>query len=766
MANYLYPLKSQDYVQSNNTLPTFPWIAYHGTTIPQGKYRWFICRFKNTAGKKIKITEASIGMTSAHCAAFNEYGEDKPMIVDWIVGDSASSYVKNNDSVTSVTYFDSNFSATNLGNHTVLKNLSVIVEKNAYFYVGARLHSTDTSGGIVVQRVGTSFTKASGNFFLTNNPQSQAPKLNDEWFANSYWDDTVTDAGTGHVVNCFVQWVDAKVDVSSLTVSPSSRTIEKGSWYRLSSKISPTNATLQDISWSSSNAATAEVNAYANVHALLNGKVTITGTVDGKSDTCSVTVVTTATGIVVPGTLTLEASATSGNLIGNQASLTPSGANVNTALTWSSSNEAVATVSSSGNIKAIKNGTANITAKISGASAKCVVTVRTTATSLSVPSQMTMIKGTQSGSNLGGNLTFVPASSNANTTVTWASSDSEIATIDTSGNVTAIKNGTVQITATISGAVASCSLAVRTPVSGITIEESDSILYTVSGENTVTYNASVVPQDASEQGIVWSSSNSSIVSINSSGEATGVSAGIANVYATSVDGGFVARRTVTVRNYASSLTIDNKITSINRQFSNTSYTFYATAHGNPYDKTIYWSTSDSAVISVANGVITAIKAGSAVITAKAAASASSFVSDSVTVQVVQLAQGISASFSEQSIKSGERAAFTFSLLPSDVTKKTVQFVVDGKKLKDVNSSTKTVLTDEAGVAALKVATEDGTNLEASCNILVKIPEWANTNQGIKQIKKAWVFDGNKILFIRKKFYFDADTSSVIQVKKS
>lgn len=145
---------------------------------------------------------------------------------------------------------------------------------------------------------------------------------------------------------------------------------------KLSSVVKPSNATNKSVTWSSSNPAVATVDANGNVKALSAGTTVITVRTNdgGYTAKCTITVkiarVTSvslnksSSTLIVGGTDTLYAT------------ISPSNA-ANKGITWSSSNPAVATVDTNGNIKAISKGTAVITVKTNdgGYTATCTVTV-------------------------------------------------------------------------------------------------------------------------------------------------------------------------------------------------------------------------------------------------------------------------------------------------------------------------------------------------------------------------------------------------------
>ncbi|WP_242874833.1 Ig-like domain-containing protein [Clostridium pasteurianum] len=136
----------------------------------------------------------------------------------------------------------------------------------------------------------------------------------------------------------------------------------------------------------------------------------------------------------------------------------------------------------------------------------------------------------------------------ANQSVTWTSSNTSIATVDNTGKVTAISAGTANITATTADGnkTASCAVTVNTPtkVDSISLKPTDALKV----GDTDTLAATISPENASEKSVTWTSSNASVATVDSTGKVTAVSAGTANITATTVDGGKTASCNVTVTN--------------------------------------------------------------------------------------------------------------------------------------------------------------------------------------------------------------------------
>ena len=138
-----------------------------------------------------------------------------------------------------------------------------------------------------------------------------------------------------------------------------------------------------------------------------------------------------------------------------------------------------------------------------------------------------------------------------NKSVNWSTSDSSIATVDANGLVTGKAVGSVTITATsvsnpsVKGTASIAVSNTSIPVTGVTISDKS---FTLVKDATKTLTATVSPANASNKNVTWSSSNTSVATVSSSGVVTGVSAGNATITVTTVDGGKTDTANVTVAN--------------------------------------------------------------------------------------------------------------------------------------------------------------------------------------------------------------------------
>ena len=265
-----------------------------------------------------------------------------------------------------------------------------------------------------------------------------------------------------NVIVYLIEGVAGPVAVSSVSLNKPSTSIEAGQSEQLTATVSPAGADDPSVTWSSSNTSVATVDQNGNVSALAPGTATITvTTTDGnKTATCTVTVTAPPAPIDVQS-ISMKSATTIG--IGASETLTvtynPADANINKALTWSSSNTSVATVDASGKVTGVAAGTATITATTAnGKTATCSVTVQAvavTGVSLNKTSASLQIGGSETLT-----ATITPPDA-TNKDVTWESSNPAVATVN-NGQVKAIAEGSATITVkTVDGnKTATCSVTV------------------------------------------------------------------------------------------------------------------------------------------------------------------------------------------------------------------------------------------------------------------------------------------------------------------
>lgn len=241
----------------------------------------------------------------------------------------------------------------------------------------------------------------------------------------------------------------------------------------------------------------------------------------------------------------------------------------NTAVTWSSSQQGIATVNQYGKVTGVATGTCviTVTSVDGGKRAQCNVTV----TPEVVAVQGITLNPTSTSVIVGGTATItatITPSNASNKNISWRSNNNGVATVDASGIVTGKGVGNATITAETEDGhkTATCQVSVTAAPVAVTGVEIYRGSEKVSGgsiraalNDNVTLTAKVIPDNATNQNVTWSSSDASVVSVSATGAITALKQQSATITVKTADGG----KTASVRvegyqeTYAISLDQDN-----------------------------------------------------------------------------------------------------------------------------------------------------------------------------------------------------------------
>lgn len=343
--------------------------------------------------------------------------------------------------------------------------------------------------------------------------------------------------------------VDNTRHVTGVSLNKINTTILNGNSEQLTATIFPYDATDGNISWTSSDITIATVTG-GLVVGEGDGSATIMVTTADGSFTASCDVTITSTPVNVAG-ITLDI--TSSTIDKNETlqlteTIAPAGA-TNQNVTWSSDDEAVATVSSAGLVTTIASGTAVITVTSVDSSFTdiCTLTVieAVTGITLDITSTTLNVSDTVQLTE-----TIVPASA-TNKSVGWTSSDDTIATVSAFGEVTGIDDGSATITVTTAagGFTATCIITVEIPVTGVRIVRygADQIEVNSSLELYDEYEIEFTPWAPTNQNYTISSSSPAVASIDTVWmDIIGESVGTSTITVTTEDGGFTDSFVLTV----------------------------------------------------------------------------------------------------------------------------------------------------------------------------------------------------------------------------
>ena len=349
---------------------------------------------------------------------------------------------------------------------------------------------------------------------------------------------TAVSSGSTTITARFTTAGRTYTDTCQVTVSSSGITLSR---YSISSLYVGESETItattspggQNVSWSSGNTRVATV-SNGRITAVGAGSTTITASFSyggaTYSETCSVTV----------REVSISLSSSSLSMVAGEsetlrATTSPSGSSV----TWSSSNTSVATVSSSGRVTAVGDGSATITAEITANGQSYTDTCRVTVEEPSV-----RLSASSLSMNVGDTKTLSASVTPSGSSVSWSSSNTSVATVNSNGRVMAEGTGSTTITAeiTVNGQsyIDSCRVTVEEP--GIKMSYSS---LSMDVGDTQTISTTVTPSGSRP---TWSSSNNDVVAVNNSGQVTAQGVGSATITATITvnDRDYTATCTVTV----------------------------------------------------------------------------------------------------------------------------------------------------------------------------------------------------------------------------
>ena len=248
------------------------------------------------------------------------------------------------------------------------------------------------------------------------------------------------------------------VPVTAVKLSASSLALTEGDVARLTATVEPADATDKTVVWSSDSPEIAEVDQEGNVTAKSEGEAVITAVSGDVSGTCTVVVskriipVTSVT--VIPEYVEL----TEGDSKALMVRIQPSDATDKTVV-WSSDAPEIVEVSDGGRITAMSEGTAVVTASSGDVSGTCTVVVSKPYIPVSsVKINLPSLELTQ-GEVVSLTVTVEPANA-TDKTVVWRSDDSDVASVDQEGNVTAVSQGNTFITAECGDMSATCVVTV------------------------------------------------------------------------------------------------------------------------------------------------------------------------------------------------------------------------------------------------------------------------------------------------------------------
>lgn len=321
---------------------------------------------------------------------------------------------------------------------------------------------------------------------------------------------------------------------ATINVSPSSAELSSlGETLQLSATVLDQNGQTiagATVSWASSDAAVATVDAAGVVTSVQNGDATVTATSGSATGTATLTVAQRAARV------TVSPSAAMFESIGDTVRLTAEAADANgnavrdPSLNWTSEDEAVATVDEGGLVTAAGNGNANITASSGNARGSAAIAVSQVIVAMDVlPAATTLF-------SLGDTLRLVAAGTDANghgvagLDVTWISEHDAVASVDADGLVTALRTGSTDVFAESGEYRDSAGVTVAQLAAEVQVSPSVDTLAAVG--DTVRLGAVALDANGNEvedTDYVWTAPHPAVVTVDENGLVTAAGTGTGEI---------------------------------------------------------------------------------------------------------------------------------------------------------------------------------------------------------------------------------------------
>ena len=539
------------------------------------------------------------------------------------------------------------------------------------------------------------------------------------------------------------------VPVASITVTgadgATTITTDDGTLQMLA-EVLPVNANNKDVTWYVPANSAASIDATTGVlTALFNGTVIVKATaVDGSGvfGTKEITIsgqVIPVTDINVTGTGDVSVIDTDGGTIQMLAEVLPINA-TNKNVTWSVSNSSVATISTTGLLTAVSNGTVTVKATATDGS-EIFGEMEVTINNLFVIITEIVVTGTSGSSTIttdDGTLQMIATISPdtaTNKNVTWSVSNDTIATINATGLLTAVSNGTVTVKATAvdgSGVYGEKTITISgqvIPVTGITVTGTGGAITIETDDGTLQMSAAISPTNATNKNVTWSVPANSAGSINATtGLLTALFNGSVLVTATAADGsGVSGTLTVVISNQIVPVTgVTVTGTEGKTAITTDDGTLQMIATISPdtaTNKNVTWSVSDVSIATISTaGILTAISNGS--VTVKATADDGSDVFGTMNVvisgQVIPVTGiTVTGTGGATTIEMDDGTLqMSAAILPSNATNKDVTWSVPANSAGSINATTGLLTALFNGSVLVTATAADGSGVTGTLTIVI------------------------------------------------
>ncbi len=538
----------------------------------------------------------------------------------------------------------------------------------------------------------------------------------------------------------------------SLVSTEATKTMYYNETAQLSYTLSPSNACVKSVAYSTSDASIATVSETGLITAqTTKGDATITISVnDGfsvKTATCKISVSKDCSGDIELKLNKESLSLVAGSYLQLVATITPADeCTEDNVVTWTSSNSLVATVSN-GIVNAVSDGTATITASTTGTgttTATCVVKVSPNCTSGPVE---VVMASKEASMFLSSDLTLsaeITTENPCNSELVWSSSDETVATVE-DGVVTPKKYGTTVIRATAvqdADSYDECTLTVEeNKVTAVEVSAQTKMMYVGA---TQTMTATLTPDDADNKTIMWMSSAPEIAAVSSKGVVTALASGNVSIYAVASSGisDFYTIQIVDVEVQDITLNISSVTLNVgdNQQISASFMPENAT------NQSLTFTSNDESIVTVSEtGLISAVAEGKTTVVVTTKNNISKIVSITVNSDGIAV-EKVEVTPTSLDMFIGDTETLTETVTPDDATNKTITWSSSDKSVATV-SSTGVVTAIGQGDAVITASSANNKTADVDVHVSYRAISSASFNTSSVEVAQNKSVDLSKLLVL-------------------
>ena len=336
--------------------------------------------------------------------------------------------------------------------------------------------------------------------------------------------------------------------------------------------------------------------------------------------------------------------------------------------------------------------------------------------------------------------------------VQWTSFDPSVVSVSQDGLVTAVGGGKATITASAGGISATCSVDVNVPATSISLNAE--LLSLAKGTSAV-LTATVLPDDAMDKTVRWSSDNPGVASVDQNGKVSAVEVGRAKITA-SVGDVSASCSVLCIAVPVSAVVLDKTSLSLVKGSAETLTATVSPADAT--DKTVRWSSDNPSVASVdQHGLVTAVNTGEATITA-----AVGEISATCIVSVFVPVTSVTLNPANMTLIVGETATLEVLILPEEATDKDVMWYSSDPEVAFVEAGSITAVSFGEAVITAQVG-----NQSASCALTVL----ADSSSGVTafysggnvQINDGLILAGSRLDFRVSNYSAETITVKTVQL---